>query len=292
MIKNNADTNQQWVYHYLHDALGSVIGLVDNVGTLVERYTYDPYGKTMVESRDPLSGTYELNGAGGNSPTWSAFGNPFMWTAQRYDTTVGLYHFKYRTYNPVWGRWNQQDPLGYAAGLNLYECVSSNPLFMDDPLGLLPRGKKTDLFGTKVPDLDMIKWNAVRDAIKGYIETETGKHLSDKDKDDLASRVTDEMSNDQFKSLKKAKEKLDAAEKKLNKKNISDENKKKAEKEKSEAEAELKQIRAKIEETLRKNAEKDKELKKLIEKSDEAKKKKEEEEKKKEKDAKDKKECP
>ncbi|MCK6456825.1 MAG: RHS repeat-associated core domain-containing protein [Phycisphaerae bacterium] len=128
--------NQPEVLHYLHDVLGSVIGLTNSAGTLVERYSYDPYGKTLVERRDPLTGSYELNGADGNFPTWSAFGNPFMWTAQRYDATIGLYHFKYRTYNPVWGRWHQQDPLGYVDGVNLYECVASNPLFWIDPFGL------------------------------------------------------------------------------------------------------------------------------------------------------------
>ncbi|MCK6456824.1 MAG: RHS repeat-associated core domain-containing protein [Phycisphaerae bacterium] len=127
--------NQPEILHYLHDVLGSVIGLTNSAGTLVERYTYDPYGKTLVERRDPLTGSFELNGADGNFPTWSAFGNPLMWTAQRYDATVGLYHFKYRTYNPVWGRWHQQDPLGYVDGLNLYEYVSANPLYWIDPLG-------------------------------------------------------------------------------------------------------------------------------------------------------------
>ncbi|MCK6456829.1 MAG: RHS repeat-associated core domain-containing protein [Phycisphaerae bacterium] len=130
--------NQPEVLHYLHDVLGSVIGLTNSAGTLVERYSYDPYGKTLVERRDPLTGTYELNGADGNFPTWSAFGNPFMWTGQRYDATVGLYHFKYRTYNPIWGRWHQQDPLGYIDTLNLYQYVRSSPLRWRDPFGLIP----------------------------------------------------------------------------------------------------------------------------------------------------------
>ncbi|OQZ05369.1 MAG: hypothetical protein B6D36_10480 [Planctomycetes bacterium UTPLA1] len=41
-----------FVYHYLHDVLGSVIGLVDGAGELVERYTYDPYGKVFIEKWD------------------------------------------------------------------------------------------------------------------------------------------------------------------------------------------------------------------------------------------------
>ncbi|MBE7505749.1 MAG: hypothetical protein HS101_05610 [Planctomycetia bacterium] len=34
-----ADAVRRWVFHYLHDALGSVIGLVNDAGELVERYT-------------------------------------------------------------------------------------------------------------------------------------------------------------------------------------------------------------------------------------------------------------
>jgi hypothetical protein len=61
------------VYHYLHDVLGSVVGLTNSSGALVERYTYDPYGKTLIESRDPLTGDFAVKNA-------SVFGNPFMWT--------------------------------------------------------------------------------------------------------------------------------------------------------------------------------------------------------------------
>jgi len=42
----------QTVYHYLHDALGSVIGVVDDAGDIVERTAYDPYGKPFIEKWD------------------------------------------------------------------------------------------------------------------------------------------------------------------------------------------------------------------------------------------------
>jgi RHS repeat-associated protein len=40
----------------------------------------------------------------------SRYGNPFMWTGQRYDATTGQYHFWARTYSPSLGRWMQRDP--------------------------------------------------------------------------------------------------------------------------------------------------------------------------------------
>lgn len=59
------------VLHYVHDALGSVVGLTDAGDPdatpepvppkLVERYDYDPYGKTYIES-------WDATGGGGSNP--------------------------------------------------------------------------------------------------------------------------------------------------------------------------------------------------------------------------------
>ncbi len=165
------------VYHYLHDVLGSVIGVVNETGTLVERFTldagerlcrspragrtrsirrrvkgttYDPYGKVFIEKWDDAAN--EGSGARVESASecgtgvpacgqmpYSPTGNPFLWTGHRYDAAVGLYHTLFRFYEPVLGRWLQRDPIEYAAGfLNLYEYVLSAPLYWIDPLGLLP----------------------------------------------------------------------------------------------------------------------------------------------------------
>ena len=55
------------VLHYVRDTLGSVVGLIDAgdpeatpepiPAKLVERYDYDPYGKTYVEYWDATGGT-------------------------------------------------------------------------------------------------------------------------------------------------------------------------------------------------------------------------------------------
>jgi RHS repeat-associated protein len=125
------------VLHYLHDHLGSVIALVDAGDPeakpepippkVVERYTYDPYGTTYIET---------WNGSGFDEVEASAYGNPFAWTAQRYDAGVGLYAFPFRSYSPSLGRFLQRDPLGYIDGPNLYEYVRSMPTYYVDPLGL------------------------------------------------------------------------------------------------------------------------------------------------------------
>ena len=69
------------------------------------------------------------------------FGNPFLWTSQRYDAGVGLYHFPFRSYSPRLGRWLQRDPLGYVDGVNLYQYVASMPTRLVDLWGLDPHGE-------------------------------------------------------------------------------------------------------------------------------------------------------
>ena len=138
-------------YHYLHDVLGSVIGLVDETGLMRERYTYDPYGKVFIEKWDAAanggSGAWAASETDCGSSTCgklpvSSVGNPFMWTGHRYDAAVGLYATHFRTYSPTLGRWLQRDPIEYDGGsINLHEYVLSSPLSWIDPLGLETRVK-------------------------------------------------------------------------------------------------------------------------------------------------------
>ena len=54
----------------------------------------------------------------------------------RYDAEIGLHHTKYRSYDPMAGRWLQFDPIGYKDSMSLYEYVASNPVNFNDPYGL------------------------------------------------------------------------------------------------------------------------------------------------------------
>ena len=150
------DEDVDTVYHYLHDALGSVIGLTDASGEIVERYTYDPYGKPFIERWDAAAndgaGGWETSGVGGatipaGGLCYSALGNPFMWTGQRYDAGTGLYGFPCRSYSPSLGRWLQRDPAGFAGSLNLYLYSLANPMRWSDPFGLFPWSTIGDIAG-------------------------------------------------------------------------------------------------------------------------------------------------
>jgi len=142
-------------FWYLKDALGSIVALKDANEDVVERYLYEPYGKTTVTdaSGTPLSAPTDCIAAA----TPSAYANPFCWTGQRYDARVGLYHFWFRSYSPSLGRWLQRDPLDYEDSTNLYEYVVSSPSVYTDATGrglrdwlkwLFPPGKANPLTGT------------------------------------------------------------------------------------------------------------------------------------------------
>ena len=121
---------------YMPDMLGNVVSLTDSAGVPVERSLYDPFGKTIVEHRNPNTGVFELTGSVNGASPYSYFGNPFMWTGQRCDAVPNLQCFLFRTYSQATSRWNQRDPLGYVDGISLFEYANGNPLIWLDPLGL------------------------------------------------------------------------------------------------------------------------------------------------------------
>ncbi len=122
------------VLHYYQEALGSVAVLTDagdpdHLPDPIpprpgERYVCDPYGRTVIERWDA--------GGGGGAGAWvrvdeSVYGNPFIWTGQRYDAGVKLYSLHARTYSPELGRWLQRDPLGYVDGVDLLRVRAVRP---------------------------------------------------------------------------------------------------------------------------------------------------------------------
>jgi RHS repeat-associated protein len=101
---------------FLTDALGSTIALTDAAGTIRTNYGYQAYGATS---------------AGGG-----ASGNAHQYTGRENDGE--LYYYRNRYYSPTLHRFISQDPIGFAAGSNVYAYVQGNPLSYSDPFGLAP----------------------------------------------------------------------------------------------------------------------------------------------------------
>jgi RHS repeat-associated protein len=77
------------------------------------------------------SGLNDYKYAGGTN-------NSQSFAAERMSTTAvpGLSFFRNRFYDQGTGRWTQEDPLGTAGGVNLYQFNGNNPLAYTDPFGL------------------------------------------------------------------------------------------------------------------------------------------------------------
>jgi RHS repeat-associated protein len=111
---------------YTTDGNGNVTTLLDSSGAILERYVYEPYGKTTI-----YDATWSTVLAWANT-----YQNEILYGGYRFDAETGLYHVRNRVYHPTLGRWLQRDPKGYVDGMSLYEYVGGCPLSHLDPTGL------------------------------------------------------------------------------------------------------------------------------------------------------------
>jgi len=132
---------------YIHDHLYSPVALTDNTGSILERYEYDAYGNCHV-----LEPNFTPDSDGRSN-----YGNPYYFQGKRLDLldsgSLELMSCPYRNYSTYLGRWLQSEKRGmipneklkinpfdalkqYKDSLNLYDCLTSNPVNRVDPYGL------------------------------------------------------------------------------------------------------------------------------------------------------------
>jgi RHS repeat-associated protein len=86
-------------YYYHQNALWSVEAITDNAQNVVERYSYDAYGKRTVLAPD-----------GSTTRAASLYSNDYGFTGLRHDPETGLIYGRARMYHPTLGRWIGRDP--------------------------------------------------------------------------------------------------------------------------------------------------------------------------------------
>ena len=102
-------------YHYYHlDEQNSTAYITGNSGEIENRYEYDAFGVLQNSMEE--------------------FHNRILYTGQQYDQTSGQYYLRARFYNPVLGRFVQEDEYR-GDGLNLYAYCKNNPVVYYDPSG-------------------------------------------------------------------------------------------------------------------------------------------------------------
>ncbi len=112
------DQGKKTNYTFHHDHLRSVVGLTAHEGSTVETTKYGSFGEEISSS--------------GNSE------NFLKYTGREHDAEIGLYYYRARYYDPEVGRFLNEDPIGFEAGVNFYAYVGNNPVNYSDPDGLEP----------------------------------------------------------------------------------------------------------------------------------------------------------
>ena len=107
-----------------HDHLGSVDAITRETGALVERLSYDAWGKRR--QSNGLDATASL------TPATTHHG----YTGHEHLDNLNLIHMNARVYDPNIGRFTSADPIGFEGGLDVYGYAGGNPLRYFDPNGL------------------------------------------------------------------------------------------------------------------------------------------------------------
>ena len=101
-------------YCYTVDEQGSTVFITDKNQQVKNEYYYDAFGNVL-ESKEKVH-------------------NRITYTGQQFDGITGQYYLRARFYNPVVGRFTQED-IYRGDGLNLYAYCKANPVAYYDPSG-------------------------------------------------------------------------------------------------------------------------------------------------------------
>ncbi|WP_243143320.1 RHS repeat domain-containing protein [Clostridium estertheticum] len=156
-ITSNTEENR---YYYTHDEQGSTVFITDKGQQVRNEYCYDAFGNVL-DSREEVH-------------------NRITYTGQQFDGITNQYYLRARFYNPVIGRFTQEDSYR-GDGLNLYAYCGSNPVVYCDPSGYAkrecPQSKTQAINDTNIKGKTEIIWPSKphKNGTEGHWETITNK---------------------------------------------------------------------------------------------------------------------
>ena len=102
------------VYHYVSAEQGSITHVLSEDAEILNNYSYDAFGN-IIQKTEKVE-------------------NRFCYNGEMLDPVTQQYYLRARFYNPVIGRFTQEDTY-YGDGLNLYQYCQANPVGYVDPSG-------------------------------------------------------------------------------------------------------------------------------------------------------------
>ena len=141
-----------YVYHF--DGTGHTVALTDANNTVVNKYTYSPYGKVLGQVQ--------------------AFNQPFKYAGQVgiFTESDNIYYMRARYYDAETGRFISEDPAGFIGGLNLYSYVGGDPVNAVDPTGLIKwTGTATTISATAPVGATLTRYTLISEVVEGASAT-------------------------------------------------------------------------------------------------------------------------
>ncbi len=151
LLASDAESARTY-YHYASDEMSSITHVVGENEEILNHYEYDAWGNLTV-CEEKVQNRFRFNG-------------------QQYDPISQQYYLRARYYNPVIGRFTQEDSYN-VDGLNLYAYCRNNPVSYVDPSG--------NICGRRA--------NTLMDNVL------SGKGLTRKERRQLSARLRDEARN-------------------------------------------------------------------------------------------------
>ena len=127
-------------FFYLRNLQGDIVGIYNEAGTVIVKYSYDAWGKLLTCEDDSGYNLGEIN--------------PIRYRGYYYDTETGYYYCQSRYYNPQWCRWISADVYADTGdgilSTNTYAYCQGDPINCSDSTGMWKRNihKGSDTEGT------------------------------------------------------------------------------------------------------------------------------------------------